>query len=220
MRNMPMFGIATAAALLLGALTCSAQETGIATAPSSTADAPGWTYSATGMYYSFHDQDDFLIAVATADQGPLHLEARYNYEAMDSGSLFAGWKFSGGEKLTYELTPILGAVFGQKEGIAPGVEAAAAYGIVDLYVEAEYVRDLEVRQDSFTYAWSELGFSPLEWLRFGLVGQRTLLYQSDRDIQRGGFTQLMNGKVTLGLYVFNPDDSDDRFTVFSLGAEF
>jgi hypothetical protein len=87
-------------------------------------------------------------------------------------------------------------------------------------MEAEYVRDLEVREDSFTYAWSELGFSPLEWLRFGLVGQRTLLYQSDRDIQRGGFAQLMNGKVTLGLYVFNPDDSDDRFTVFSLGAEF
>lgn len=212
--------IAAAAAALLGAMTCNAQDGKIATAPSSTVDATGWTYSATGMYYSFRDQDDFFLAVASAERGPLHLEARYNYEALDSGSLFVGWKFSGGEKLTYELTPILGAVFGQKEGIAPGFEAAAAYGIADFYLEAEYVRDLEVREDSFTYAWSELGFSPLEWLRFGLVGQRTMVYQSDRDIQRGFFAQVIYGKATLGFYVFNPEDSDDRFTVFSLGAEF
>ena len=209
-----------AAALLLGVMPCGAQESGIATAPSTTADAARWAFSATGMYYSFRDQDDFVLAVATADRGQLHLEARVNYEAIDSGSLFVGWKFSGGEKITYEVTPILGAVFGQMEGIAPGFEAAIGYGIVDFYMEAEYVRDLEVREDSFTYSWSELGFSPLEWLRFGLVGQRTTVYQSDRDIQRGFFAQVIYRKATLGVYVFNPDDSDNRFAVFSLGAEF
>jgi len=220
MMNMRMIGIAIVAAVLLGAMTCNAQEAALATATSSTVDAPGWSYSATGMYYSFRDQDDFTLSVATADRGPLHIEARYNYEAIDSGSLFIGWKFSGGEKLTWEVTPILGAVFGQKEGIAPGFEAALGYGIADIYIEAEYVRDLEVRQDSFTYAWTELGFSPLEWLRIGLVGQRTMVYQSERDIQRGVFAQFIFGKATLGGYVFNPNDSDNRFTVFSLGAEF
>ncbi len=30
----------------------------------------------------------------------------------------------------------------------------------------------------------------------------------------------MYRKVTLGVYVFNPDDSDDRYAVYSLGAEF
>jgi hypothetical protein len=212
--------VAAAAALLLSALTCPAQEGGNAVAPPLPADATHWAYSATASYYAFRDQSDFMLGVATAEQGPLHLEARYNYEAQDSGSLFAGWKFSGGEKLTYELTPILGAVFGQKEGIAPGFEASIEYGIVDFYTETEYVRDLEVRQDSFTYSWNELGLSPLEWLRFGLATQRTMVYQSDRDIQRGLFAQLLLGKVTLGLYVFNPDDSDDRFMVYSLGAKF
>jgi hypothetical protein len=219
MRFIRMIGIAPAAALLL-ALTCNAQDGKIETAPSSTANAPGWAYSITGSYYSFRNQDDFLLAVATAERGPLHLEARYNYEAQDSGSLFAGWKFSGGEKLTYELTPILGAVFGQKEGIAPGFEAAIGYGIVDFYTETEYVRDLEVREDSFTYSWNELGFSPLEWLRFGLVTQRSMAYQSDLDIQRGFFAQVIYRKATLGVYVFNPDDSDNRYAVFSLGAKF
>jgi hypothetical protein len=218
MQFMRMIGIAAAAVLV--AQACNAQEGGITTAPSSTADAPPWAFSVTGSYYSFQNQDNFLLAVATAEHGPLHFEARYNYEAQDSGSLFAGWKFSGGEKLTYELTPILGAVFGQKEGIAPGFEVSIGYSIVDFYTETEYVRDLEVREDSFTYSWNELGFSPLEWLRFGLVTQRTMAYQSDRDIQRGLFAQLMYRKMTIGVYVFNPDDSDDQFWVFSLSAKF
>ncbi len=209
-----------AAVLVLSALTGSAQERGTAIAPSEAAEAVGWAYSVTGSYYSFRDQKDFILGIATAERGPLHLEARANYEALDSGSLFAGWKFSGGENLTYELTPILGVVFGQKAGIAPGLEAGAAYGIVDFYIEAEYVRDLEVREDSFVYAWSELGFTFLEWLRFGFVGQRTTVYKSDRDIQRGIFAQLILRRATLGIYVFNPDDSDSQFSAFSLGAEF
>jgi hypothetical protein len=27
-------------------------------------------------------------------------------------------------------------------------------------------------------------------------------------------------KATLGFYIFNPDDSDNRYAVYSLGAEF
>ena len=207
-------------ALFLVALPCSAQEGTITTAPTSTAAASGWEYDLSASYYSFRNQDDFMLAVARADRGQLHVEARYNYEAIDSGSLFIGWKFSGGKKLTWELTPILGAVFGQKEGVAPGFEASLAYGIVDFYTESEYVRDTEVKEDSFTYSWNELGFSPLEWLRFGLVTQRSMAYQSDRDIQRGFFAQVMYRKATLGAYIFNPDDSDNRYAVFSLGAKF
>jgi hypothetical protein len=91
----------------------------------------------------------------------------------------------------------------------------------DFYTEAEHVYDTNAKEDSFTYAWSELGLSPLEWLRFGLVGQRTRVYNSARDIQQGGFAQIITpGKVTLGLYVFNPDVSADRFAILSLAAEF
>ena len=111
-------------------------------------------------------------------------------------------------------------MFGETQGIAPGFEASLAYGVADFYIEAEYLYDSRVQEDSYTYAWSELGFSPAKWLRFGLVGQRTRVYNSDRDIQRGGFAQLIFGKMTLGFYVFNPDDSADRVAIVSLGAEF
>lgn len=208
------------AALLVPALAGAAPDSAEAPSPASPTHSPGWTFSATGMYYSPPDEDNFLLVIATADRESLHLEARHNYEALDTSSLFAGWKFSGGDTLTYELTPILGAVFGDTQGIAPGFEASLAYGITDFYIEAEYLYDFDNHEDSYTYAWSELGFSPLEWLRFGLVGQRTRVYQSDRDIQRGGFAQLMLGKATLGFYVFNPDDSANRLAIVSLGAEF
>ena len=214
---------AAAAALLLGALTGVAQEgTGTPQSPQSPppAAAPAWSASVTGFSYLLPGQDDVAVAVATAEKGSLHLEARYQYEAPDSGSLFAGWKFSGGGDVTWEATPILGGVFGGKNGISPGLEAAVAYGIADLYVEAEYVFDLEVEEDSFAYAWSELGFAPWEWMRLGLVGQRTTVYRSERDIQRGLFAQLAYRRATVGFYLFNPDDGDTRFAVLSLGIEF
>jgi hypothetical protein len=209
-----------ATALLLPALNCAAQEGLGGPLPRSDAKTSGWDVSATGYYYALKGQRDYLSAIATADRESLHLEARYNYEALDSGSLFAGWRFAGGDALTWKFTPIIGAVFGATQGIAPGFEASVAYGIVDFYTEAEYMHDFEVHDDSFTYAWSELGFTPLSWLRFGLVGQRSRAYQSDRDIQRGGFAQFTLGKVTLGTYVFNPDNSADRFVIVSLGATF
>lgn len=217
---MRLTSVAVASALFLSSLTCAAQEGGVA-APESGEGKPGWTYGATGMYYALKDQSDFLLAIATAERGQLHIEARYNYEAIDTGSLFAGWKFSGGDKLTYDLTPIIGAVFGATQGIAPGFEASVVYGITDFYIESEYMYDTNTRDDSYTYAWSELGFSPLKWLRFGLVGQRTQVYKSPRDIQQGGFAQLlMPHQVTLGLYVFNPNDNDARFEIVSLAAKF
>ena len=208
-----------AAALLMPAL-CAAQDRAEPVPLQTDASASGWTFAATGYYYALDDQDNYFSAIATADRDALHLEARYNYEALDSGSLFAGWTFAGGDSLSWEITPIIGGVMGSKHGIAPGFEASAAHGIVDFYIEAEYVADLDARDDSFTYAWSELGVTPLAWLRFGLVGQRSRAYESDRDIQRGGFAQLTAGRFTLGAYVFNPDDSDDRFAIVSLGASF
>jgi len=180
-----------------------------------------WSYSASANQYFLPNEGDFLLAIMTADRGQLHIEARYNYEERNTGSLFAGWKFGGGNSLTWELTPMLGAVFGAKQGVAPGLEAAVAYGFADFYIEAEYVYDTETREDSFTYAWTELGFTFVEWLRVGFVGQRTRVYESQRDVQRGLFAEVsLFDRFSLGLFAFNPDDSDSRFTILSLGADF
>ncbi len=143
------------------------------------------------MYYAMRDQPDFGVGVASLDRGPLHLEARYNYEARDSGSAFVGWKFAGGDTVSYEVTPIIGGLFGAARGVVPGLEVSVGWRTFDVYVEAEYVRDLDDSSASYYYAWSELGWKPVDWLRVGLVGQRTRTIDNGRDLQRGIFGQVI-----------------------------
>ena len=175
--------------------------------------------SVTGFYYAMRDQPDFGVGVASINRGALRLEARYNYEVRDAGSVFVGWKFSGGDAVTFEITPIVGALFGAARGFVPGVEASVAYRSLDAYIEAEYVDDRDHPGNSYYYAWSELGWKPVEWLRLGLVGQRTRVVETGRDLQRGLFAQIIFDKMTLGVFAFNPD-SASRYAILSLGVQF
>ncbi len=173
----------------------------------------------TGYYYAMRDEPDFGVGVATLDRGALHLEARYNYEVRNAGSAFVGWKFSGGEDVTFQVTPIVGGMFGAARGVVPGVEASAAWRSLDVYVEAEYVNDRAQPGTSYYYAWSEIGWRPVEWLRVGFVGQRTHTVDVGRDFQPGLFAQATWQRVTIGVYAFNPDASA-RYVVASLGVSF
>jgi len=206
------FAIAVALALAVASAAANAADPGVAAAPET-------TLAATGFYYAMRDQPDFGVGVVALNRGSLHLEARYNYEARDSASVFVGWKLAGGDAVTFDLTPIVGALFGSARGFVPGLEASIGYGSLDAYIEAEYVRDLEQSSASYFYAWSELGWTPAEWLRIGLAGQRTRIVSNGRDLQRGAFVQLKGGKATLSVYAFNPD-SAERYVIISLGVQF
>ncbi len=161
---------------------------------------------------------NYVQPTFTADRGWLHLEARYNYEALDTGSAWVGYNFSG-ETLAWEFTPMLGGVFGDTTGIAPGYKGSLGWRKLELYSEGEYVFDTGNSSDSFFYNWSELTLAPVEWFRFGLVTQRTRVYQTDRDIQRGLLAGFSFKKVSLTGYVFNPDDDKPTF-VLAVGLTF
>ena len=60
--------------------------------------------------YLVPDSRDYVQPTITADRDWLHLEARYNYEDLDTGSAWVGYNFGGGEKLAWEFTPMLGGV--------------------------------------------------------------------------------------------------------------
>jgi hypothetical protein len=180
------------------------------------APSPATSFSANVSYYALRDEPSFAVVVAALQRGPLRLEARYNYEAKAATSVFGGYAWSGGEAVEWTVTPILGGLFGSARGIVPGVEASVAWRQLDAYVEAEYVHDLRDTKASYFYAWTEVGWRPLDPLRIGLVGQRTRIVSNERDLQRGVFAQLTLGSATLGLYAFNPG-SAGRYVVLSLG---
>jgi hypothetical protein len=182
-------------------------------------EKPAWEFALTVYPTDVRGGENYTSVIAAADRGPLHLEARYDYEAIGARSAFVGWTFSGGETLAWELTPLLGGAWGTTQAFVPGLEASVSWKRLDFYIEGEYVRDSNARDDSYLYAWSELGFKALEWLRIGAAAQRTTVYGGDRDIQRGPFAQLTWDRVTLGGYWFNPG-SEDQIFVASIGATF
>jgi hypothetical protein len=182
-------------------------------------DDNAWSFTASAYTYIVPDQRDYVQPTFTADRGWLHLEARYNYEAIDTGSAWAGYNFSGGEQLPWEFTPMLGGVFGDTTGVAPGYKGSLGWWKLELYSEGEYLFDTGNSSDSFFYNWSELALAPVDWFRFGLVTQRTRAYQSDRDIQRGLLFGFSYKKVDVSAYLFDPDDDEPTFVV-AVGLNF
>jgi hypothetical protein len=182
-------------------------------------DEKAWSFSASVSTYIVPNDQEYVQPTLTADRGWLHLETRYNYENLETGSAWVGYNFSGGEKLEWEFIPMLGGVFGNTTGIAPGYKFSLAYWKFDLSSEGEFVFDVGTSEGSFFYTWSELSISPVDWFRFGLVGQRTRAYQTDVDIQRGLLVGFSYKKIDFTTYVFNLD-RDKPTWVFSVAVSF
>ena len=221
------FGILSAA-VMLTARSAGAQiatndlataRTNAALATLSEADVKEWAYSVSACGYLVPNDRDYVQPTITADRDWLHLEARYNYEALDTGSAWIGYNLSVGDKLTLDVTPMLGGVFGELTGIAPGYEFTLGWWKLELYSEGEYVFDPGDSSGSFFYSWSELSLAPVDWFRCGVVAQRTRAYQTDVDIQRGFLVGVTFKKVDFTTYLFNPDQSKPTL-VLAAGVDF
>ena len=188
-------------------------------APANDEEASEWSFSTSATTYVLPDEGNYVQPTFTADRGWLHLEARFNYENLETGSVWAGYNFSGGEKVEWEITPMVGGVFGETKGIAPGYKASLSWRKLELYSEGEYLFDTESMSDSFFYNWSEVTLSPKEWFRFGLVTQRTRAYASDRTIERGLLTGFSIRNVDLTGHLLFPRDSKPTF-IISAGITF
>jgi hypothetical protein len=187
-------------------------------AAQSTANADeAWSVSAAAATYMLPDDRNYAQPTVTADRAALHLEARYNYEALRTASMWAGYTLSGGQRVQWQVTPMVGGVFGRTIGIAPGYAASLTWRRVDAYIEGEFVFASEP-EDRFAYHWSEVAVSPADWLRAGLVTQRTRAYDAERDIQRGPFVNVMFRRIDTAVYVFNPDS--EPTVVLSIGWSF
>ena len=90
------------------------------------AAADGWSFSASAYTFVVDDSRDYVSPILKADRGWLHLEARYNYEALDTGSVFAGYNFEWGDDVAIGLTgPVVGLLTG-----AMGYPSAFLAGVV------------------------------------------------------------------------------------------
>jgi hypothetical protein len=195
--------ILAAALVLLAGDTSGQTTTSSPPSPSPDAAQSAWSFNASAYTYLVPDSENYVNPNFTADRGRLHLEARYNYEAQKAGSLWVGRNFEVGDKLVLAVTPMVGGVFGDLNGIAPGYNLSLSYCKVELSSQTEYVFDLQDRSGNFFYTWSELTYSPVEWFRAGLVVQRTKAYETEFDIQRGLLAGFSYKKLDFTAHAFN-----------------
>jgi hypothetical protein len=130
-----------------------------------------------------------------------------------------GYNLTGGERLAWEFIPMIGGVVGDTWGIAPGYRGSLGWWKLEFSSEGEFVFDTGDSSGSFFYAWSELSLAPVDWGRFGLAGQRTRVYDTDREIHRGLLVGVAYKGVDLTTYVFDPD-TDEPTVVVAVGVTF
>ena len=190
------------------------------TAPAS---AQTWSARASAATYVLPDEDNYVQPTVAVDRKALHLEGRYNYEDRNSFSAFVGWNFEAGSTVKIEVTPMFGGVAGDTNGVIPAVEFTLSFKRLEVYSEGEYVIDVDHARNKFLYNWSEVSVWATDWLRAGLVTQRTrtlrLPKAFERDIQRGLLAGVSISKLEGTFYLFNPG-SDDSYIVASLGVSF
>jgi hypothetical protein len=190
-----------------------------ASVSTSTSAQPSWAYSLTTDGYIVPSGQSYVSPVFTADHQWLHLEARYNYEGQRTGSLWGGYNFSVGKKLQLSVTPMIGGVFGDLNGIAPGCEASLTYKKLEFSSTSEYVFDTSHKAGSFFYSWPEVTYSLLDWLKLGFVAQHTRAYHTPLNIQRGMLVGFSYKQWEFTTYVFDPELSQPT-TVLELGVSF
>jgi hypothetical protein len=178
-----------------------------------------WSLSLNIAGYIVPYDRSYASPTFTADRGHFHFGSRYNYEDKETGSLWFGYNFQAGEKLVFRATPMLGGVFGNTTGVAPGYLAGINWKRLDLSTEGEFVFDTRSSAGNFFYSWTELSYSPRDWCRAGIVAQRTKAYQTSLDIQRGILIGLSHKKVTFTTYIFNAGWTAPT-VVLSLGVNF
>ena len=182
-------------------------------------NAPKWEFSLSTFTYLDQHARDYANPIFTADRDWLHFEARYNYEELKTGSVWLGWNFRTGKKMTFEVTPMLGGVFGDITGIAPGYTIVVGYGTIELSTQGEYFFDAGTSSGNFFYSWSELSASPADWFRVGIVVERTQASGTSSDVRRGPLVGFKYKEVEVTTYWLAPG-SDEATFVFGVTFNF
>jgi len=199
--------------------TCGQNNPTIPPDNAATTSATSWNYNLTVDGYVVPHGQSYVDPVFSADHGWLHLEARYNWENLYTGSLWVGRNFSWGKTVEVNLTPMIGGVMGRTDGIAPGLEAALKYKKLSLSVTNEYVFDTSTKSGNFYSSYPQIAYAVTDWLRCGAVAMKNKAFQTKLQVQRGFFVGLSHKNWEFTTYIYNPGVADPT-VVLEVGRSF
>ncbi|HEY6900029.1 MAG TPA: hypothetical protein VI233_05275 [Puia sp.] len=157
-------------------------------------------------YYTCYSGTSAIVPKAYFQSNGWYGEARYNYESGQSLSLFAGRTFSKENLLSWSFTPMIGVVAGQLRGGSLGVNAALNIKGIYFNTASQYTASWHDRNESFFYAWSELGYQLTEHIYAGAALQQTGFCGNGNSLEPGLQLTLSSGSWRLPVYLFSSRD--------------
>jgi hypothetical protein len=142
-------------------------------------------------------------------------EARYNFDELNTFSLYAGKKFSGDGVLSWEATPLVGGLMGQMTGGSVGMNFGVDYRKIFFASQSQYSFSIENSVDKYFYNWSELGYNATSWLYAGVAVQQTNIYKTIGKLEPGCMLGVSIKNWTIPLYAFNTN-GDERYFVLGV----
>ena len=132
-----------------------------------------------------------------------YLEARYNYENLNTASLYFGRSFAFDKKAFIEITPMLGGVVGATNGISPAFNLFLGYKSFSSVTQCQYTIDLKDTKNSFFWDWTNFYFTFSDHFALGGAVQM-LIPQSGKGIYNvGPMVRLSYDRLAAEMYVYN-----------------
>ena len=166
--------------------------------------------------YSFMGagQNSLLAPVAHYEtRQKWYAEARYNYEDINTFSLYAGRTFSKENNFSWSFTPMIGGMAGKMNGGSVGLNTLCSFRKFSFYSESQYSVSAQTRFDNFFYNWSELYYQPLDWIYTGIALQHTRLYATSSLMDPGILLGFSYNQWSFPLYSFNPLRGERYFVI-------
>ncbi len=175
----------------------------------------GQSNGAFEQYYYLGKNRPFswVPGVGYCTTGNWYVEARANYEAINSVSVYLGKTFKKKALISYSITPLAGLVGGRFNGCSVGANVEMDYKKISLSSQSQYTFSIENRATNFTYSWSDLTYQLKKWVSTGVSLQQTRGQFEKGILVRGTYKNL-----SIPLYVFNPTKSE-RYFVLGLNVE-
>ena len=142
-----------------------------------------------------------------------YFEARGNYEAINSASLYFGKTFSKNALISYSFIPLAGLVLGRFNGGSVGANVALDYKKISFSSQSQYTFSIENRATNFSYSWSDLTYQLKGWMSAGIS-----LQQTGGLFEKGILVKGTYKNLSIPLYVFNPT-ANERYIVLGLNVE-
>jgi hypothetical protein len=156
-------------------------------------------------YYSLQpgDQSGLMPIVSAEGKGGWTGTFRYNYEDIKTASVHLGKRFTGGEKLKFDLTPMAGLLMGTYSGGSVGMKAELEWRDFFLSADPQFCFSTRADQPSFFFNWSELRYYRSR-IFGGLVIQHTRVAGSPPETETGLVGGLSFGSIEMPVYLYRP----------------